>query len=166
MKTKLIVVATAILALCLLTGCKSTYTVYVNGTEIGTTKYNDNADDEIINPILVRTKKIDRRSKIARFTLVDDAKLTKDYTYKSKVAVSQYEFSYTTFIRVGEIDVPQFHNEYKITYQNYGLNGEVLGKNEEYVNYDVYKDFKKGAEKTTKLCAIKFNGKYYRVIEN
>lgn len=143
----MIVVATAILALCLLTGCKSTYTVYVNGTEIGTTKYNDNADDEIINPILVRTKKIDRRSKIARFTLVDDAKLTKDYTYKSKVAVSQYEFSYTTFIRVGKVDVQQFHNEYKITYQNYGLNGEVLGKNEEYVNYDVYKDFKKRCRK-------------------
>lgn len=166
MKTKLIVVATAVLALCLLTGCKSTYTVYVNGAEIGTTKYNDNADDEIINPILVRTKKIDRSSKIARFNLIDDAELINDYTYKSKVAVSRYEFSYTTFIRVGEIDVPQIHNEYKITYQNYGLNGEILGKNEEYVDYDVYKDFKNGAEKTTKLCAIKFNGKYYRVIEN
>ena len=55
--------------------------------------------------------------------------------------------------------------EWKKQRKKYGLNGEVLGKNEEYVNYDVYKDFKKGAEKTTKLCAIKFNGKYYRVIE-
>lgn len=164
MKTKLMIIGVVLITLFILAGCKATYTVTINDVAVGTTKYDDNSEDEIVNPILVDKKEIDNDAKTADFTLVSGAELVQDYTYKSKVAISQHTSRYTTFIRIGKSTVPQTHKRYHITYHNYGLNGEDLGEQEERVDYSTYNNFKESVETWETLYAIQFNGKYYKAI--